>query len=273
MTNRLLLACLACLACLAFAPPAGACLKIGSPPLSWRKASASGRYVFVLVAPDQRDDFHSRASQAQLDEVSTLRARYPRSGMYLADTGDLLWTTDHWLADQWSAGPVTAWVSDDGESAVWTSAIPTDLRRHRGPIERALLGEEPPHAHVPPFATFKANWARPALTIQTRGRPLVTYTHGRLIQDSAALSRNRDLGQFVPWLAELELDGSQLLVTTHDDQTLTFDLTTGDLTDRRPLRRLDRHLEPAVIGIVVMALVAARLRRWQAKPVPAASVA
>lgn len=101
---------LVALGTLLVALPSGAMADSPAPPRDYTQTTEDGRYVFVMLAPEDR------LNRAKTDDA--VRGKYPRSGLYLND-GSItpLWTVD------WYAFSVD--VSSDGQHLARWGPWPT----------------------------------------------------------------------------------------------------------------------------------------------------
>ena len=165
-------------------------------------ATEGGKYLFVMLIPNQQENGAGEASGLDLK----IRETYDHSGLYLNDgSTSPLWTVD-WYATE-------VYVSSDSQYCVRIGPWPTYETDRDFEKDGRALGQL-------------------AVAFYRGGKKVRDYDISQLIHDPKKLPRGRSHFQ---WRERIWLDESalQLNVITHDEQKIVFDLKTGKVVDRQ----------------------------------------
>ena len=172
-----------------------------APPMSHTTASADGKFIFVMLPADEDPSRWNEETQAK---IKSIRATYPRSGLYAkGEAKKPLWAVD------WYASRVL--VPNRGDSVIrfgpWANLA--DQTRNV-PVQKTDLDQE-------------------ALTIFVNGKALRTYKIAEFVDEAEKLPRT--VSHFT-WSKQEKLDDAKgtYQVDTHDGNRVVIDLKTGKLT-------------------------------------------
>jgi hypothetical protein len=193
--------------------PAAASQGIILYPLSYSKPVPGGQYVFVMLGDPAAEEKEKDAAREQFRE---LRAKYPRSGLYRADTGEPVWA----LEEASFAPAPCVFVASDGVHLVridgdwWT----TD----------AYVGGQRPSDEVQ-----KRQLDAPGVTLFKNGKVARRHAVRDLVVNPNELPHTP---HHLLWYANgsLNEDTGRFLMDTQDSYRLVFDYPTGELLDRKP---------------------------------------
>ena len=156
-------------------------------PHSYTTFSASGRYVFVMLAPEAKYDDNVQPESDRVEAVR-VRSKYPKSGLYLDDNATTpLWTVD-WYAHQ-------VFLPSDGIHLVRSG----------------------------PWASDSSN---EALTFYESGRETRSYKVGDLVDCTWFLPHTTSHFSWVKTIALHDAERTLELTTEYNDR-YKFDFVTG----------------------------------------------
>ena len=173
--------------------------KIG-PPESYKKTSADGTYVFVMLAPD-----------ADRDSGKELRETYKQSGLYKNDgSAKPLWTVD-WYSR-------TAFVANDGVHVVRFAGPHTYAERLNPDRAQRVL--------------TAADLKNESVSIVAKGKLVKEFTIGNFVDDVKALPKSVT---FFRWskLVRINDDKGQLEIETLDGNRVKVELATGKIAEKK----------------------------------------
>lgn len=172
--------------------------KIG-PPESYKTASADGKFVFIMLAPDK----------AQKDATG-LRGTYKESGLYKADSKEPLWTAD------WYARSVA--VASDGVHVVRYGGPHTYTERLNPDRTKRVMTD--------------ADLKKEALTVFAKGKVVKEFTIGDFVSDATKLPHTVT---FFRWHKQAKLidDKLQLELLTLEENSFVIDLAAGKILDKK----------------------------------------
>jgi hypothetical protein len=178
-----------------------------APPKSYAKPTADGRFILVMLLPDQEDKYAS-------DEEKALRKKYIRSGLYPKDDP----TAPLWTAN-WYGRTVHA--STDGVYAISINDV-------RG----IWLGPGDRRQALARVAEMEA------LTVYEKGQPVRKFT----VRELYDLDRFTDeqLNTWFGWYAAHDADdaAATIRIRARSGESVTINYRTGEVT-RESRWRLD----------------------------------
>jgi hypothetical protein len=192
-----------------------------SHPGTWQAFSDDDKFVFVMISPLPMDEDIRYPEDAE--EIEWIRRTYAKSGLYLNnDSNKLLWEYDGgWLVQ-------SIIIALDGEHLI----LPGDWTWHK----------------------YRSN----AVTFMRRGQTLRHYYDSDIIPHW--ILKTVLNGFAPPSCAATSFDPDQMTYTirTNQGEEIVFDVTTGDISDRRSPFTTIYTLS---VG-TVLALVAVPVHRW-----------
>ena len=203
--NRSLLAVVFAL----FAAPAFAAGSLPEP-VSYSKPVAGGKFTFVQLGDPAAE---AKQSASIRKEFAQLREKYPRSGLYPADSPNPAWTLDAPYAPYDNTYP-----SADG----------VHLARIKG---EAWIEQNYPGGKRLPADVEQKQYDAPAVGFYANGKLTRSYPLRDLITNPLDVKHSP---QFVLWAAGsvLNEDTGRFVVMTQDATRVTFDVNTGEILKR-----------------------------------------
>jgi hypothetical protein len=196
-------------AALALMPTEAAFADKPGPDSTYKQKSADGRFVFVMLAPVSLEEEVSGVNPQYAPTLRALRTQYTKSGLYKNDgSKDPLWTVD------WYKRPVV--VADDGVHLVAFGRWAYFKEARTKPPDMEALKRE-------------------ALSFYAKGKLLRTYSIGELVDTPGLLPRSVSHFRWLKSSALLDIS-RQFEVITHDGNRVLFELSTGKLLNKAPVR-------------------------------------
>lgn len=263
----------AALALLTVNPAAASSPWPGGPvpsPNTWAVFSRSGEFLFVMRGATPDETPHPHVKDAVRVWSRELWAKYPRSGLYDQGTGELLWATDERLELRSGLQAHHVIVTTTG-SVVWLSHAPYGPRLYepRQSSWWGSLGNRKSAMSSAPGGGYSASKDGLCVRIIADGKTVASATAESLIADPDVFANEFAFG-YKPWMAEAEVEGETLVLTTLDDQRITYDLVTGEVMDRRSLHGHDLAGWGLIAGGVLLVSAAGfALARKRPTPTPA----
>ncbi len=202
--------------------------------LSYWKPVPGGKYVFVMLGDAAEEAKAPADRQAQFRD---LRAKYPQTGLYKADSAELVWAVEGFAPYDgvFPASDGVHFVRLEGE---W-------WRTYRYPAEKRL-----------PEDVEAKQLAAPAVSFFANGKLIRTYAVSDLITDPAVLLHTPE---HVLWKADASLNEAtgRFIVFTHDSNRIAFDYQTGEVVDRskaglrNPMMRIILGVTAALIALMI----------------------
>jgi hypothetical protein len=207
--------------------------------LSYWKPVPGGKYVFVMLGDPAQE---AKAAADKQAEFRDLRAKYARTGLYKADTAELMWAVE----DQGFAPYDGVFPASDGVHLVRLDG--EWWRTYRYPAEKRL-----------PEDVEAKQLAGPAVSFFANGKLVRTYAVNDLITDPSALLHTPE---HVLWKADASLNEAtgRFIVFTHDSNRVAFDYRTGEIVSRSKAG-LRNSIMPWILG-VTGALIAVMIGVW-----------
>jgi hypothetical protein len=222
--------------------------------LSYTKPVPGGRFVFVMLGDPEAEAKQSADARGKFAE---LRAKYPKTGLYKAESSELVWAVE----DGGYAPYDNVFLASDGVHLVRIDGEWWREKDFTGGRARLTPEEEQKQLDGPAVSFF----ADGKLVRRTAVRDVVT--------DPAALPQTP---HYILWLANgvLNEGTGRFLLDTQDLNRVTFDYRTGEVVARGRVGLGNPRL--TTILVASGALTAAVLGVWayfvffrRRKPVPA----
>ncbi len=211
-----------------FAPNANA--DSVASPWSYRKGSADGKFVFVMLAPT----VFETESKNLPDEIRLIREKYKRSGLYRIDDSDApIWTVD------WYEYPSGLEIASDGTHLTRWNSSPYFNRN----------------------APASPQYEQKVLSFYANGKLLRGYSVNELINRPAALEHS--VSHF-RWLDREEFDDAKLVYTlwTKEGTCFEFDVNTGEIVDRSQSQIVSLASSSMAIWIVPLGILLLCAATW-----------
>ena len=202
--------------------------------LSYWHPVPGGKYVFVMLGDAAEEAKTPADKQAQFRD---LRAKYAKTGLYQADTAELMWAVEGFAPYDgvFPAPDGVHFVRLEGE---W-------WRTYRYPAKKRL-----------PEDVEAKQLAAPAVSFFANGKLIRTYTVNDLITDPAGLLHTPE---HVLWKSDASLNDAagRFIVFTHDSNRIVFDYKTGEVVSRtkaglgNPMMRVILGATAALIALMI----------------------
>jgi hypothetical protein len=181
------------------------------PPHSHQTATADGKFVFVMLAPQTvEEEIKAYGTEEAKNAVVAIRNVYKKSGLYKNDgSAEPLWTVD-WYA------PVT--VLSDGEHLIrWGQP---GLEQYRNKVDRKTR------------EITDNDLKQEALSIFAKGKLVREFKIADFADDRKALRMSVTM---LLWRKEhkLDEDKKQLELVTHDGNRVRIDLAAGKILEKK----------------------------------------
>jgi hypothetical protein len=200
-------------------------------PFTWSQTSRNGQYVFVNLASNPHDDRLEYLPRDQVDAIRRIRATYPQSGMYRSGTNELIWASSEQieLRNKFPKYVGDVAVADDGQTLIWLSHAPAGPPQHRPATSWNPL-EKPAYFQHVGVVGYAGDQFSVVLQFMHRGQWVRRYTLAELVQRPELITDSG--GGYAKWINSTDWHRGDFSITTHDDQRLRFDPTTGELLHR-----------------------------------------
>jgi hypothetical protein len=182
------------------------------PPTTHKVATADGKFVFVMIAPQPlEEELKHYGTDDAKNAVVAIRNVYKKSGLYKNDgSADPLWTID-WYSDATVLLP-------DGETLI-RYGQPT-LEQFRDKVDRKMR-------------EITANdLKQEALSVFAKGKLVREFKIADFVDDRKALKATVTM---VLWAKTRKLneEKKQLEIVTHDGNRVVIDLAAGKILEKK----------------------------------------